>query len=51
LIRAGIYVGLAILAVVDDVWFESGRSIGFIQPANDWAMLGLQSALAIANGS
>src|SRR5467141_4155432 len=49
LIRAGFYVGLAI-------WFLS-LTFGLIGPinwfyptANDWAMIGLQSALAIANG-
>src|ERR1700757_3001575 len=49
LIRAGFYVGLAI-------WFLS-LTFGLIGPinwfyptANDWAMIGLQSAMAVGNG-
>src|ERR1700751_4876566 len=49
LIRAGFYVGLAIWLL--SLTFGLIGPINWFYPtANDWAMLGLQSALAIGNG-
>src|SRR5213080_958558 len=49
LIRAGIYVGLAIWLL--SLTFGLIGPINWFYPtANDWGMLGLQSALAIGNG-
>src|SRR5713101_913459 len=49
LIRAGLYVGLAIWLL--SLTFGSIGPINWFFPmANDWGMIGLQSALAIGNG-
>src|SRR5213082_1957615 len=49
LIRAGLYVGLAIWLL--SLTFGLIGPINWFYPtANDWAMLGVQSALAIGNG-
>ena len=50
LIRAGLRGRARHLVAVADVWFDWADQSGFRPAANDWGMIGLQSALAIGNG-